>query len=152
MCQLIRLFFICVRTSYGTLHDFALFHLFSHCDATQIQLKLTVVLSPFAPVLLTFHYNFHLHDYYFIFHFLLFSFYHLEINPFSSLILSLFFLQFICLYPSDILSWIILLTAAVASSIFLLRNLAPIIISQAGQQSALLLGAIGYVTHFHFPL
>ena len=88
----------------------------------------------------------------FYFPFLLYSFYHLKINPFSFLFLSLFFLQFICLYPSDILSWIILLTAAVASSIFLLRNLAPIIISQAGQQSALLLGAIGYVTHFHFPL
>jgi len=54
---------------------------------------------------------------------------------------------FICLMPSILASWLALLGAAAASSLFLARNLAPLIVSStfARQQANLLLGFIGYV-------
>jgi len=39
--------------------------------------------------------------------------------------------------------WLSLLTAAVVSSIFLVRSLGPIVVQQARQQAAMLLAAIG---------
>jgi ABC-type dipeptide/oligopeptide/nickel transport system permease component len=51
------------------------------------------------------------------------------------------FMQLICVYPSNTLSWLSLTLATMASSIFLLRNLAPIIIAQARQQAVILICA-----------
>lgn len=51
--------------------------------------------------------------------------------------------QLICLFPSSAASWISLFTAAVLSTVFLLRNLAPFVIVSAKKQAALLLGMIG---------
>ena len=51
------------------------------------------------------------------------------------------YMQLICVYPSNTLSWLALFSATIASSIFLLRNLAPIIIAQARQQAIILITA-----------
>ena len=47
-----------------------------------------------------------------------------------------------CLYPSELVSWLTLIGAASASTVFLLRNLAPIIIASSAQQSTFYMGAI----------
>ena len=68
--------------------------------------------------------------------------YQLDIRAYMNLLL---FYQLICLYPSEFVSWMAMIGAASASSLFLLRNLAPIIVAQAQQQSALYLSAITWV-------
>lgn len=45
--------------------------------------------------------------------------------------------------PSETLSWVVLISASVASSLFLLRNLAPFVMVHAKKQAALLLGLVG---------
>jgi hypothetical protein len=50
--------------------------------------------------------------------------------------------QLMCLYPSELVSWLALTGAAATSTVFLLRNLAPIIVTHAAQQSSFYLGAI----------
>jgi hypothetical protein len=45
--------------------------------------------------------------------------------------------------PSDLLCWLVLFLAALTSTIFLLRSLAPLIVEQAKKQAAMLLGAVG---------
>lgn len=51
----------------------------------------------------------------------------------------------LCLVPSELASWLILTVAAVSSSIFLLRNLAPIFLAHARHQAQLFLAATGFV-------
>ena len=51
--------------------------------------------------------------------------------------------QLCCLYPSTLLSWLAMLAATGTSTLFLLRNLAPVVISQAKQQAMIILGAVG---------
>lgn len=53
------------------------------------------------------------------------------------------FPQLISLVPSWELCWLSLLAAAVASGLFLLRNLAPFIVTPGNKQALVLLGAVG---------
>ena len=49
----------------------------------------------------------------------------------------------LCLVPSELVCWLSLFTAALTSTVFLLRSLAPIIVQQARKQTAAMLGAVG---------
>jgi len=49
----------------------------------------------------------------------------------------------VCLAPSAMVSWTVLLLATVQSSVFLLRNLGPLFVSQARQQAPIFLAAVG---------
>eukprot|EP01041_Mallomonas_annulata_P001499 gene1499-2892_t len=52
--------------------------------------------------------------------------------------------KLICLAPSELVSWLALLGAAALSSVFLLRNLAPVFVLHARQQAPIMLGVIGF--------
>ncbi len=43
--------------------------------------------------------------------------------------------------------WLALIAAAAASSLFLIRNFAPIVVARMRQHAALMLGSLGYVLH-----
>ena len=45
--------------------------------------------------------------------------------------------------PSQALSWLLILAAGGLSTLFLLRNLAPMIVQHAAQHAVLILGAVG---------
>lgn len=49
--------------------------------------------------------------------------------------------------PSEAIHWLALLGAAAVSTLFLMRNLAPLVVAHLRQHASLALGAIGYVTH-----
>lgn len=51
----------------------------------------------------------------------------------------------ICILPSALAKWLVLLGAGVSSGLFLLRNLAPILMEEARQQTFIILGAIAFV-------
>ena len=51
----------------------------------------------------------------------------------------------VCLVPSATVAWIAMFCAAAASSLFLLRNLAPEVVSQARKSAAMVLGSIGII-------
>eukprot|EP01035_Chromulina_nebulosa_P017761 gene17761-23361_t len=49
----------------------------------------------------------------------------------------------LCLFPSEVVSWLILLVTAGLSSLFILRSLGPLIIASVKQDSIMLLGPLG---------
>lgn len=51
----------------------------------------------------------------------------------------------VCMVPSWTVCWLSLLTAAGVSAVFLLRNLAPFIVSPSNKQVLVLLSLVGYV-------
>ena len=51
----------------------------------------------------------------------------------------------ICVAPSEMVHWLALLGAAAASSLFLIRNLAPIVVGHMRQHAAIFLGSVGLV-------
>lgn len=54
-------------------------------------------------------------------------------------------LQLLCLVPSVLVTWLALLSAALTSALFLLRNLAPFVVSQAPRQATIVLGLVGCI-------
>jgi len=51
----------------------------------------------------------------------------------------------LCMIPSELICWVSLLLASLSSSIFLLRSLGPLVITQARKQAAVLLGSVGLI-------
>jgi hypothetical protein len=49
----------------------------------------------------------------------------------------------ICVAPSEIVHWLALLAAAGLSALFLVRNLAPLVVTHMRQHAAIFLGAVG---------
>jgi len=49
----------------------------------------------------------------------------------------------LCLVPSELFCWVALFVAAVISTLFLLRSLGPILVTQNSKQTPLILGAVG---------
>ena len=65
----------------------------------------------------------------------------------------LYFIPFtlLCIFPSQALAWILFIAAGMCSTLFLLRNLAPVVVAHAAQHAAPVLGLIGFI-QFVFTL
>jgi hypothetical protein len=55
-----------------------------------------------------------------------------------------YFLQLICMYPSNLLAWMALFGSGLLSSHFMLRNLGPVFLTHTKQEAMIFVVALGW--------
>ena len=52
-------------------------------------------------------------------------------------------ISLMCIFPSQVFTWLLFIVGGTSSTLFLLRNLAPLVVAHASQNAAALLGVLG---------